>query len=163
MAVSVGHFTNTNKTFTIKQRLDCNSTNIIYAIQCKTCTQNGNDNCQYIGQTGRRLRDTLNEHRKTSLTEKLTNPGLQNTSVNPDTLLMTYRYCHCNLLLTIIIYAYPLVIPSFCILPHHQYSLHHHHVTFLLYIIMFAQHILIPHIHLHLPLRCSTHWPIMLQ
>ena len=32
---------------------------------------------------------------ETSLTERLTNPGLRNTSVNLDTLLVTYRYCHC--------------------------------------------------------------------
>ena len=69
-------FTNTNKTFTIKQRLDCNSTNIIYAIQCKTCTQNGNDNCQYIGQTGRRLRDRLNEHRRDIINRKTDKSGV---------------------------------------------------------------------------------------
>ena len=32
---------------------------------------------------------------ETSLTERPTDLGLQNTSVNPDTLLMTYRFCHC--------------------------------------------------------------------
>ena len=59
-----------------KQRLDCNSTNIIYAIQCKTCTQNGNDNCQYIGQTGRRLRDRLNEHLRDIINRKTDKSGV---------------------------------------------------------------------------------------
>ena len=32
---------------------------------------------------------------ETSLTKRPTNPGLRNISVNPETLLLTYRYCHC--------------------------------------------------------------------
>ena len=75
--------------------LDCNFTNIIYAIQCKTCKQNGNDNCQYIRQTGRRLQDRLKEHHREILTERLTNLGLRNTSVNLDTLLVTNRCSLC--------------------------------------------------------------------
>ena len=53
---------NTNKTFDIRQSLDCNSANLIYLLQCKQCLRNKNTDCQYIGQTGRRIRDRLNEH-----------------------------------------------------------------------------------------------------
>ena len=49
---------------------------VLHVIQCKTCTQNGNDNCQYIGQTGRRLRDRLNEHRRDIINRKTDKSGV---------------------------------------------------------------------------------------
>ncbi len=55
---------NTDKNTRIRQRLDYNTTNVIYMLQCKRCLQNGTKNCQYIEQTGRRLRDRLNKHRR---------------------------------------------------------------------------------------------------
>ncbi len=52
------------ETIGIRQRLDCNTTNVIYMLHCKRCLQNGTKNCQYIGPTGRWLRDRFNEHRR---------------------------------------------------------------------------------------------------
>lgn len=53
------HFINQhNKAkFLIKQNIYCNSKNLVYLITCKNC------NKQYVGETGRTLRDRLNDHR----------------------------------------------------------------------------------------------------
>ena len=48
--------TSNNKTYTITQNLDCNSTSAIYAITCKKCF------IQYIGQTGNSIRDRMYGH-----------------------------------------------------------------------------------------------------
>jgi hypothetical protein len=50
----------------ITNSFNCNSTNVIYLISCKKCA------VQYIGQTGRTLRDRLNNHRSTIITRKKT-------------------------------------------------------------------------------------------
>ena len=42
----------------LNQTVNCNSTNIVYLITCNHC------NLQYIGQTGRRLKDRVSEHLK---------------------------------------------------------------------------------------------------
>ena len=76
-------FTNTNKTFNIKQRLDCNSSNVIYVIQCTRCLKNRNTNCQYIGQTGRRLRDRLLEHRRDIINKKQDKSGVADHFCRP--------------------------------------------------------------------------------
>ena len=76
-------FTNTNKTFNIKQRLDCNSSNVIYVIQCTRCLKNRNTNCQYIGQTGRRLRDRLLEHRRDLINKKQDKSGVADHFCRP--------------------------------------------------------------------------------
>ena len=51
-------FTSTAETRSIKHHIDCNSTNVIYMVQCTRCDK------QYIGETKRRLRDRFNEHRR---------------------------------------------------------------------------------------------------
>ncbi len=76
-------FTNTGKTFNIKQRLDCNSANVIYVIQCLRCLQNRDNKCQYIGQTGRRLRDRLNEHRRDVINKKHDKSGVADHFCKP--------------------------------------------------------------------------------
>ena len=48
--------TRTGAEFTITGKLDCNSKNILYIIECKKCQE------QYIGETGRTLRARLNNH-----------------------------------------------------------------------------------------------------
>ena len=58
---------NTNKfVFKIRQNLNCNSSNIIYLIQCKECYK------QYIGQTKRSLRLRTNNHRADIINERRT-------------------------------------------------------------------------------------------
>lgn len=42
--------------FTITGKLDCNSKNIVYLIECKKCEE------QYIGETGKSLKQRLNNH-----------------------------------------------------------------------------------------------------
>ena len=69
-------FTNTGNTYDIRQQLDCNSNNVIYLIQCIKCITDGNNNCQYIGQTGRRVRDRLIEHRRDVLNKKHDKSGV---------------------------------------------------------------------------------------
>ena len=69
-------FYNTNKTFDIRQSLDCNSTNLIYLLQCKQCLRNKKTDCQYIGQTGRRIRDRLNEHRRDIINRRSDTSGV---------------------------------------------------------------------------------------
>ena len=77
------NFSNTDKNYDIKQRLDCNSTNVIYALQCKRCLHNGNKNCQYIGQTSRRLKDRFNEHRRDIINKKEDKSGVAEHFCSP--------------------------------------------------------------------------------
>ena len=51
-------FYSTGQTFKIKSHITCETSNIIYMIQCTKC------NLQYIGETKRRLKDRFNEHRR---------------------------------------------------------------------------------------------------
>jgi len=47
-----------NKTkYNIEDNIYCNSTNLVYLINCRKCKM------QYVGETGRTLRDRLNDHR----------------------------------------------------------------------------------------------------
>ena len=57
---STFHFTfySTGQTFKIKSHITCETSNVIYMIQCTKC------NLQYIGETKRRLKDRFNEHRR---------------------------------------------------------------------------------------------------
>ena len=48
----------TGQTFEIKSHITCETSNVIYMIQCTKC------NLQYIGETKRRLKDRFNEHRR---------------------------------------------------------------------------------------------------
>ena len=72
------HATNT-RTFTsnryktrynVQNDLTCNSSNIIYLIECRQCGK------QYVGETGRTLRDRLNNHRSAILHKKNTSIAL---------------------------------------------------------------------------------------
>ena len=51
-------FNSTGQTFKIKSHITCETSNIIYMIQCTKC------NLQYIGETKRRLKDRFNEPRR---------------------------------------------------------------------------------------------------
>ena len=51
-------FCSTGQTFKIKSHITCETSNVIYMIQCTKC------NLQYIGETKRRLKDRFNEHRR---------------------------------------------------------------------------------------------------
>lgn len=68
-AVKRDHFhseRNKNR-FTIKDNIYCSSKNLIYLITCRKCKM------QYVGETGRSLRDRLNDHRS-SIRNKLETP-----------------------------------------------------------------------------------------
>jgi hypothetical protein len=58
------------RTFKIKHFLTCKSCNIIYLINCTKCGK------QYVGQTGRRLADRINDHLSRIRTKKPTPTGL---------------------------------------------------------------------------------------
>ena len=68
----------------VSRSFDCNSSNIIYLIKCKTC------NKQYVGMTERKLKERLNNHRS-DITLKKSTPiaihfnlhGLTNLIVKP--------------------------------------------------------------------------------
>ena len=47
------------RALSMKSNLTCDTKNLIYMIQCNRC------NLQYIGETKRRLKDRINEHRRT--------------------------------------------------------------------------------------------------
>ena len=51
-------FTNTGETRQIKHQITCDSTNLTYMIQCKSCKK------QYIGETNRTLRERFKELRQ---------------------------------------------------------------------------------------------------
>ena len=69
-------FYNTNKTFDIRQSLNCNSTNLIYLLQCRRCLRNKKTDYQYIEQTGRRIRDRLNGHRREIINRRSDTSGV---------------------------------------------------------------------------------------
>ena len=77
------NFFNTDKNYDIKQRQDCNSTNVIYALQCKRCLHNGNKNCKYIRKTSRRLKDRFNEHRLDIINKKEDKSGVAEHFCSP--------------------------------------------------------------------------------
>ena len=52
--------------FKIRENLDCNSSNLIYLIECKNC------HIQYIGQTKRSLRCRMHEHRGNIVNDRAT-------------------------------------------------------------------------------------------
>ena len=52
------YFNSTGQMYQIKSHITCNTSNVIYLIQCVEC------NLQYIGETKRRLKDRFNEHRR---------------------------------------------------------------------------------------------------
>ncbi|XP_065064699.1 uncharacterized protein LOC135690932 [Rhopilema esculentum] len=78
------NFTNTDSNYDIKKRLDCNSNNVLYALQCKCCLTNGHKNCQYIGQTSRRLKDRFNEHRRDIINKKVDKSGVAEDFCSPE-------------------------------------------------------------------------------
>ena len=47
----------TKKSYPINHDMNCNSTNVIYLINCKKCGK------QYVGETSRKLKDRVNNHR----------------------------------------------------------------------------------------------------
>ena len=51
-------FYSTGQKFKIKSHITCETSNVIYMIQCTKC------NLQYIGETKRRFKDRFNEHRR---------------------------------------------------------------------------------------------------
>ena len=58
-------FHNTGQTRTIHQNLSCSSNNLIYMINCKQCLETDTTlPSQYIGQTGRTLKERFREHRR---------------------------------------------------------------------------------------------------
>ena len=58
-------FHNTGQTRTIHQNLSCSSDNLIYMINCKRCLKTDTTPpSQYIGQTGRTLRERFGEYRR---------------------------------------------------------------------------------------------------
>ena len=58
-------FHNTGQTRTIHRNLSCSSDNLIYMINCKRCLKTDTTlPSQYIGQTGRTLRERFREHRR---------------------------------------------------------------------------------------------------
>ena len=60
----------TKQSFRIQTEMDCNSSNIIYMIQCDSC------DIQYIGQTKRSLRHRFNNHRFDILNSRNTVIGI---------------------------------------------------------------------------------------
>lgn len=66
----------TNRTFTHKSAINCNTTNVIYLITCNKC------GLQYIGETGRKLKRRISEHilsikkkTDTAVAQHFNNPG----------------------------------------------------------------------------------------
>jgi len=58
--------TTLNKTFKIKTDCNCSTKDIVYLITCKICK------LQYVGETGQKLRDRINNHKSTIRTYKHT-------------------------------------------------------------------------------------------
>ena len=61
-------------------------------MQRKRCVSNNNINCQYIGQTGKGVRDRLLEHLEDIKLNSKIKPGWQNISVTRDSPSWTSRY-----------------------------------------------------------------------
>ena len=56
--------TSTNREFKIPKKVSCNSTNLVYCIECNMC------NIQYVGQTKNKLLTRINQHRSDVRTKK---------------------------------------------------------------------------------------------
>lgn len=67
--------TNESK-FNIRQKLSCNSSNLIYLITCQKCK------LQYVGETGRTLHQRLTNHRSDIKTHKKTSIGIHFNTIN---------------------------------------------------------------------------------
>lgn len=65
-----------NKTFNIKTDCNCSTNDFIYLITCKFC------NIQYVGESGQKLRDRMNNHKSTIRTYKRTPIALHFNSPN---------------------------------------------------------------------------------
>ena len=52
-----GRINNENRTLSSKTNITCNSSNVIYCIECKRC------NSKYVGQTKRKLKDRIRKHK----------------------------------------------------------------------------------------------------
>ena len=81
--ITYNNSTNT-ATYQITKQFNCNSTNIVYLIKCKTCDK------QYVGMTERQLKDRLNNHRSdinlqknTPIAQHFGNHGLHNLTIKP--------------------------------------------------------------------------------
>ena len=72
-----------NKQFTLRQKLTCTSKNIIYLVTCTKC------HLQYVGETGRTLRDRSNDHRSAIKLKKNTPIGIHFNS--PHHSVLNYR------------------------------------------------------------------------
>lgn len=68
--------TKTRETFIIHDKLTCSSTNIIYLITCRNCK------LQYVGETGRSLRDRLTQHKSNILNKTDSNISKHFSSTN---------------------------------------------------------------------------------
>lgn len=64
------HSNSVNKKFQIKHNISCDSSNLIYLINCNKCKK------QYIGETGRTLRERVTDHRSAIKLKKNTPIGL---------------------------------------------------------------------------------------
>ena len=51
-----GKITNENESYSTKTEITCNSSNVIYCLECKKC------NKKYVGQTKRKIKDRVREH-----------------------------------------------------------------------------------------------------
>ena len=61
-------FNSTGQMNQIKSHITCETSNVIYMIQCTKC------NLQYIGETKRRLKERFNEHRRPIINTSSYNP-----------------------------------------------------------------------------------------
>jgi len=68
----------TKQTYTIETNMNCNSSNIIYLITCTHCK------LQYVGQTNRKLKDRLNDHKSNTRTNKQTAIGIHFRTASHD-------------------------------------------------------------------------------
>jgi len=62
--------TTTKQTYSVETSMNCNSSYIIYLITCTHCK------LQYVGQTNRKLKDRLNDHKSNTRTNKQTTVGI---------------------------------------------------------------------------------------
>lgn len=62
--------TATGQKFKIKGRLSCSSTNVVYLVTCAACAK------QYVGETGRKVADRINDHLSSIRSKKPTPIGL---------------------------------------------------------------------------------------
>ena len=59
-----------NKKFNVKGKVNCKSSNVVYLITCRKCE------IQYVGETGRTLKDRMSDHRSAVKLKKNTPIGL---------------------------------------------------------------------------------------